>query len=70
MIKSKRLTEDPAASCAKCIHLRYSSPCYCCGIDGAKAQDPGVITMTTCDKWKEVRKDGSERRIQPGSEAG
>ena len=28
------------------------------------------ITMTTCDKWKEVRKNGSEGRIQPGSEAG
>lgn len=59
MINSRRWTEDPATSCAKCIHLRYSSPCYCCGIDGAKAPDPDVITLTTCNKWKEVRKDGS-----------
>ena len=58
MIKSKRLTEDPAASCARCVHLMFASPCYRCGIDGAKVPDAGIITMTTCNKWKEVRKDG------------
>lgn len=70
MIKSRRLTKDPAISCARCVHLCYSWACYGCDIDGTMAPDPGVITMTTCHKWKEVKENGSEGRIQPGSEAG
>jgi len=57
MIKSRTITEDPNISCATCQHLRYSAPTYCCNIDGEQVPDPGLITMTTCDCWKEVRKD-------------
>ena len=58
MIKSRTITEDPDISCAKCQHLSYSAPAYCCNIDGEQVPDPELITMTTCDRWKEVRKNG------------
>lgn len=67
MIKSRTITEDPDISCATCQHLRYSAPAYCCNIDGEQVPDPELITMTTCDCRKEVRKHGE---LQFGSEAG
>ena len=71
MIKSRTLTDNRFV-CARCVHLRYSAPAYCCNIDGEQVPDPGLITITTCDRFKskEVKENGSEGRIQPGSEAG
>ena len=66
MIKSRTMTEFPDISCARCTHLRYSAPAYCCNVDGEQVPDPELITMTTCHFWKEVRKNG---KLQPGSEA-
>ena len=58
MIKSRRLTESETKICAKCQHLRYSSPSYYCQIDGENVPDNGCICLTVCDKFKEVNKDG------------
>ena len=68
MIKSRTLSDNRFV-CARCVHLRYSAPAYCCNIDGEQLPDPGLITMTTCNKFKmkEVRKNG---KLQSGSEAG
>lgn len=62
MIRSRTLTEDRYV-CARCKHLRYSAPSYCCGIDGEKVPDPGLIVMTTCDnfKMKEVNSDAGDK---------
>ena len=51
MIKSRTLTDNRFV-CARCEHLRYSAPSYCCNIDGEKVPDDGLITITTCDKFK------------------
>ena len=59
MIKTRRPETDTNRSCAKCKHLvmigcASTGYKYRCGIDGAEVPEPVVITMTTCDKWKEV----------------
>ena len=58
MIKSRTMTQEKAKTCAKCVHLRYSSPYYCCGIDGEQMPDPDLMTLSTCGCFKEVRRNG------------
>ena len=57
MIKTRRPETDINRSCAKCKHLRLKDAYRCiyiCGIDGAECPDLNLISVTTCDKWKEV----------------
>lgn len=56
MIKSRDLTNDSQRSCARCVHLRYSSPYYCCGIDGEIMPDKDLMTISVCGCYKEVKK--------------
>ena len=63
MINSRRtLTDDDQGrSCATCKHLQMNGKCFRCGIDGAYYADNGLITMFTCIKYKEVKKNGGVR---------
>ena len=49
MIRSRCLVSDPVVSCARCRHLK---PGCVCGIDNEDIN--GIITMLSCDKFKEV----------------
>ena len=62
MIRSRRFEQDPARSCARCKHLKcmtvnYKDPegLIVCEIDAEQVPDIEVLTITTCDKFEEVR---------------
>ena len=56
MINSRTMTEDNLKTCAKCVHLRFKDPFYCCGIDGEPMPDPDLMVLSVCKCFKEVRK--------------
>ena len=67
MINSRRTVteEDSGSCCANCKHLKAErmpeksgNIYYQCGIDGALYFDPGLLSMFTCHKYKEVKLNG------------
>ena len=59
MINSRRtVTEDDRQKCcAKCKHMKLNDQKrFVCKIDGLIYLDQDLISMFTCDKFKEVKK--------------